>query len=455
MLGPLVAFLLFLLSVLVPLLADRFMTSAPEWLWRVSVPITAVISLVILWVTEPVRLYLQNFREHVIVSTIIVVGSFGLIVATVWVFLIIGFPSSLPYTNFRIKQWLKSLEAPWSVKDAPSDSQVYFGFFVDRDEFGVGVSRPRDSKDDDHLNLDWALGLPPDELELFSRLSEKQKDEFIWYLKIEVLKVNSACGVSRNPNQIVYVRKMVPINGAINARTIYNAIHDCFSEFSLITLTLDKLLLDVSHKPTSSSPAQAPIQLLSPRFTEKFDSFIVSVGGLKTRISGRNGTRVRVYTFTPDGHAIGGPADGDVNGVVISVSDGQLLVDADIFTRAGEAPMRIRGNQIQDRPMDWMQPGWDRNSSPNALEIVNEERLPVFQIIYKDQAQAVINGVFVHGEKVTVLDNEQTRFGLKGGIASQPIRRIFKYPAWKHPGEFEDESLTQPLPTPNTGASPR
>jgi hypothetical protein len=70
-----------------------------------------------------------------------------------------------------------------------------------------------------------------------------------------------------------------------------------------------------------------------------------------------------------------------------------------------------------------------------------------------DEAQIVINGVFVRRERVTILDNGQTRFAFKGDILSrQPLKRIFKYPAWKYPAVFEEENLMPPSPTPDREA---
>lgn len=208
-----------------------------------------------------------------------------------------------------------------------------------------------------------------------------------------------------------------------------------------------------------SHAAQTPVQGPSPRFTEKFDHFIITAGGWNVKLGNINGTRVRLYAFASNGTGIGGPADSDLDGVFASVSDGQILVDADVFTKPNDPPMRIRRNEITNRPLRGpeRERGWDKNYSQNnsAIEIVNEEGVPVFQIIYLDEAQVVINGVFVRGERITVLDNGQTHFGFKGDIVTrEPIKRIFKYPSWKYLHVFEEETPTQPSPTPNTEASP-
>jgi hypothetical protein len=235
---------------------ERFLSEyAPEWVWRLAYTLLALGGATYVLFQEPVFGYLLSFRQQEIVSTLIVATFCGVVSATLWFFWIVGFPSSLAYTNSRIVCWIKSIGSSWSVKDSPHP-ETYFGFYIDRTDepFGVGVSRPKDPKEDDHLNFDWEIGLPTDELALFNRFSERQKDQLIWDLKIEVLKINPNCRITRDPDHIVYIRRMVPINKELNARTISNSAHECFSEFKLITLTLDKLLIDISHRPTQPSP---------------------------------------------------------------------------------------------------------------------------------------------------------------------------------------------------------
>jgi hypothetical protein len=206
-----------------------------------------------------------------------------------------------------------------------------------------------------------------------------------------------------------------------------------------------------SAKAEISTPPRLPdrpIQGPSPRFREKLDAFIVTYGGVKQRIGNINGNQVRLLTVNQGAFTGGGPvqeprSDADEARIVVSVSDDQLLVDADVFTSTGQPPMRVRRNEISGRPLGgtWEHRGWDKQSTDNALEIVNENRSPVLQIIYLDNAQVVITGVFVSGERAVILTAEETVFALKSHLNEflkrWEINRLFKYPSWQYPGELE------------------
>jgi hypothetical protein len=114
----------------------------------------------------------------------------------------------------------------------------------------------------------------------------------------------------------------------------------------------------------------------------------------------------------------------------------------------GMPPLELTNNELSGLPNDW-----DCNHSAKGIEIVNKNLIPIFQIYYKDDTHLVINGA------ITFIRDGGIGFVLSGGegngfqiklnptitddeffkeIEALKIKRIFKYPAWEHPGEFED-----------------
>jgi hypothetical protein len=81
------------------------------------------------------------------------------------------------------------------------------------------------------------------------------------------------------------------------------------------------------------------------------------------------------------------------------------------------------------------------------LEVVNEKSLPIFQIFYRDDTHLVFNGVFTvprsiifaSGETgMKVFANETLTdedFALH--VEKMGLKRLFKYPSFQFPGEFE------------------
>lgn len=116
---------------------------------------------------------------------------------------------------------------------------------------------------------------------------------------------------------------------------------------------------------------------------------------------------------------------------------------------------------------DWdskLPPEWDRNFSPNAFEIVNDDGRPVLQVTYRRSDEVDVSGLFVIGKNellsafgsLLVVFSPQTNGLYNAHIeTSKPSTNregflfdstnpyattlstqkcIFKYPSWKYPG---------------------
>jgi len=127
---------------------------------------------------------------------------------------------------------------------------------------------------------------------------------------------------------------------------------------------------------------------------------------------------------------------------VAYAEDGKLYFDTQLLWSPESPPVQIRHNQIIDKPY-----GWDLNSNMNAFEIVNEHGNAVFQIIYRSQFHIVMNAVFyIAGHKEVFIADDD---GVQGVPLPKPgheysLKRIFKYPSWKFPGEYQDHETVTP-----------
>lgn len=79
---------------------------------------------------------------------------------------------------------------------------------------------------------------------------------------------------------------------------------------------------------------------------------------------------------------------------------------------------------------------WDSNKNENALEVVNEAGAPIYQLIYKRDGHIVVNGAFPFPGGL-VLADEQRMVMNPSLPAKLELKRIFKYPSWKYPAEYE------------------
>ncbi len=101
--------------------------------------------------------------------------------------------------------------------------------------------------------------------------------------------------------------------------------------------------------------------------------------------------------------------------------ENKIYADIEVYSNSGFPPIQIKKNKLINKP-----PNWDFNFNEKALEIVNEEQVPVYQYIYKTSSHIIINGTFS-------LPNN-------GVLSSNELSRIFKYPSWKYPREYEIEN---------------
>ena len=108
---------------------------------------------------------------------------------------------------------------------------------------------------------------------------------------------------------------------------------------------------------------------------------------------------------------------------------------------AGGGPIAIENNKV--RISD---PLLDRNFSKNALEIVASNGDPVFQVIRENASHITVYGIFWPNivnssglQTVWCFDNKhQLWFGRTQCPADFKLKPIFKYPAWKYPGQYAD-----------------
>jgi hypothetical protein len=106
-----------------------------------------------------------------------------------------------------------------------------------------------------------------------------------------------------------------------------------------------------------------------------------------------------------------------------------LYTDVELYNGPLAPPVEVKRGEFTIR-----RPGWDRNSDRGAFEVVNENDVPIFQMIYITPGDIVIKGILVFKSLVFVSDDN-------GGVMNPPpsfsyrLSRIFKYPSSLHPAE--------------------
>jgi len=118
--------------------------------------------------------------------------------------------------------------------------------------------------------------------------------------------------------------------------------------------------------------------------------------------------------------------------VKVYVKNGTPYADVKVYGGSGLPPIEIKNNQLLNKP-----PAWDFNSNEKALEIVNENYLPIYQFFYKSPSHIVVNGAFPFPGGL-ILANENGAVINPSFPVTFKLKRIFKYPSWKYPGQFDE-----------------
>ena len=128
-------------------------------------------------------------------------------------------------------------------------------------------------------------------------------------------------------------------------------------------------------------------------------------------------------------------------------TDSQIFLNIKWAPILGMPPLELTNNEISGLPTDW-----DCNHTSNGLEIINEKLDPILQFYYKDDTHLVLNGAITftnEGRSGVIFISPEEGVSVQSGVAfsknelfkkvqSLHLKRLFKYPAWKYRGQFDE-----------------
>jgi hypothetical protein len=131
---------------------------------------------------------------------------------------------------------------------------------------------------------------------------------------------------------------------------------------------------------------------------------------------------------------IGGPGANSPSFSLMAEGD-TLVVTASVGGGQFGPVIQVRNNVVSVR-----EPSFDRNSNEHALEVVNADGKPVFQLIQKNPTHIIINGFFPvpNGRPIIAGPDGTTMAASDQDVANFHLKPIFKDPSWKYPGQYAD-----------------
>jgi len=185
-----------------------------------------------------------------------------------------------------------------------------------------------------------------------------------------------------------------------------------------IAVALPMWNMIVNMFPNNSSSIINTIQ--KPDFTDKSMNIYFDAGG-----------NIWWYTVSELENSRIEPCDFDEMSIPLQiyVDDLKWYVDVSLYAGEGLPPVQIEYNEFVDKPLKW-----DMNFNEGAFEVVNDKQEPIFQLIFRTQDKAIVNGFFPFGDRAVII----CEYGIADLSEEMEIfkfNRIFKYPSNKYPGE--------------------
>lgn len=121
------------------------------------------------------------------------------------------------------------------------------------------------------------------------------------------------------------------------------------------------------------------------------------------------------------------------------VDNGGFYVDAELYYAKDKPPLKLVRNRLIERPSEW-----DSNFDGSAIEVVDGNGRPRFQLIYHDPRTIFLRGIFQFDGRVVILEERNSRFAVGSTDLHMQTGPLFKYPSRLYQGQELAEGGKQP-----------
>jgi hypothetical protein len=168
-------------------------------------------------------------------------------------------------------------------------------------------------------------------------------------------------------------------------------------------------ILSLLKKPTPTPPKE-------PTFTEDENVPFTVIFGNGTMRLGKDQKEMKLLVI------------GNLAVAKAYVENNRIYIDANL-SDGGPTPVELKHNRLT-----FENQRWDRNYDDSALEIVNEDLVPIFQLVYRNARTAIVRGTFINQGALIVADEHGILINPTLGQRAY-FKRIFKYPSRMYKGQ--------------------
>jgi hypothetical protein len=133
--------------------------------------------------------------------------------------------------------------------------------------------------------------------------------------------------------------------------------------------------------------------------------------------------------------------------VSLYMKDGAIWADISLFAPQQKyVAFSLRGNSFRK-----LAPNWDVNASSHSIEVVNENGVPIFQLMRSSSSHLRIDGLFRADDRILLLGHGGTFVMVlrddQARTFSPPadfLPKLFRYPSREYPGEMVNPEPPRP-----------
>jgi hypothetical protein len=189
-----------------------------------------------------------------------------------------------------------------------------------------------------------------------------------------------------------------------------------------------------------TQPSSQPTIPIKPlEFRQKHDSVVLVIGNdefvLPAVAQGKIGEK----------NILRGFLGRDSDAMKLFATSDDIILEFEYAPRFGMPPLKLEHNELSGLPSNW---GFNHTS--RAIEVVDDTLMPILQLYYKDDTHLVFNGVFTYTNGLFFASDTAGLWGADESVhVSQEefnqrlhglhLKKLFKYPAFKYPGQFAEE----------------
>ncbi len=114
----------------------------------------------------------------------------------------------------------------------------------------------------------------------------------------------------------------------------------------------------------------------------------------------------------------------------VHIRERKMYIDFKWWSQNGNSPVIMNKNEFTINKSNW-----DRNYNQKAFEVVDNDTIPILQLIFVSSGHLRFYGLYDSPDGWGLVDDDGWSMTRVRPV-NYKLKKLFKYPSWKYPGQF-------------------